>query len=186
MRALQSDHGHGRSADVAGADAANWMKRWCEMIKRGNKVSTWARTRRKLVVEMETKLRDEDQAARDTQTRTQTHAQTQRERRERKNTNAKKAQHGNKREREKERKRAAGKEQRARTFGNLDHFFRFLWRVISVERKGLWCFFQGKCTREILVANMKHSRNFWAVFFLFLCCVPAPTHIISCQAACKY
>ena len=99
-----------------------------KMIKRGNKVSTcesareenlWLRWKQN----SETKIRPLETH---TDTRTQTHAQTHFERRERKNTNAKKAQHGNKREREKERKRAKGKEQRARTFGNLDHFFRFL------------------------------------------------------------
>ena len=123
---------------------------------------------------METKLRDEDQAARDTHTHTHTHKRAKGER-ERIRTQRKK----NKREREKERKRAiVGKEQRARTFGNLDHFFRFLWRVLSVERKGLWCFFQGKCTREILVANL-HLKilGVAAVFFLCVCCVPAHASI---------
>ena len=99
-----------------------------KMIKRGNKVSTYESAREENLwlrwkQNSETKIRPLETH---TDTRTQTHAQTHFERRERKNTNAKKAQHGNKREREKERKRAAGKEQRARTFGNLDHFFRFL------------------------------------------------------------
>ena len=81
---------------------------------------------------METKLRDEDQAARDTHTHTHTHKRSAKGERERIRTQRKK----NKRERERERKRAiVGKEQRARTFGNLDHFFRFLWRVSCVERK---------------------------------------------------
>ena len=114
--------------------------------------------------------------SRHTDARTQTHAQTQRERRERKNTNAKKAQHhGNKREREKERKRAAGKEQRARTFGNLDHFFRFLWRM-SVERKGR-CFFKANALEKFWSQNA--LENFGLFFFSF-CVVFLLPRILSC------
>ena len=54
---------------------------------------------------------------------THTHKRSAKGERERIRTQRKK----NKRERERERKRdIVGKEQRARTFGNLDHFFRFL------------------------------------------------------------
>ena len=117
---------------------------------------------------METKLRDEDQAARDTHTHTHTHKRAKGER-ERIRTQRKK----NKRERERERKRAiVGKEQRARTFGNLDHFFRFLCQAWVVSR--------GKLEKigEILVANL-HLKilGVAAVFFLCVCCVPAHASI---------
>ena len=118
-----------------------------------------------------------------TDARTQTHAQTHVERKERKNTNAKKAQHGNKREREKEREKEPQERNKERVLLVILTISFVFFDVCTEcrEDEGLWCFFQGKCTREILVANMKHSRGiFGRLFFLFLCCVPAPTRIISC------
>ena len=109
----------------------------------------------------------------ETPTRTHTQTHTQHERRKRKNiSNAKKAQNKREKEREKKSSTWSRKEQRARTFGNLDHFFRFLWRM-SVERKGR-CFFKANALEKFWSQNA--LENFGLFFFLFLCCVPAPTH----------
>jgi hypothetical protein len=56
------------------------LKQRRDVIKRGKGQYVRARTVRKLVVEMETKLRDEDQ--RHAQTHTKTHAQTHEKTRE--------------------------------------------------------------------------------------------------------
>ena len=125
---------------------------------------------------METKLRDEDQAARDTHTQTNTHTHARKEKEkeyERKESAAK----GNKREKEREKKSStwSRKEQRARTFGNLDHFFRFLWRM-SVERKGR-CFFKANALEKFWSQNA--LENFGLFFFSF-CVVFLLPRILSC------
>ena len=120
---------------------------------------------------METKLRDEDQAARDTHTQTNTHTHARKEK-EKEYEHEESTAREQKRERERKKELRGRKEQRARTFGNLDHFFRFLCQAWVVSR--------GKLEKigEILVANL-HLKilGAYAVFFLCVCCVPAHASI---------
>ena len=135
------------------------------------------------MVEMETKLRDEDQAARDTQTRAhkRTHERSAKGERERIRTRRKRSVGTKERERRREKEPQERNKERVLLVILTISFVFFDVCTECREDEGLWCFFQGKCTREILVANMKHSRGiFGRLFFLFLCCVPAPTRIISC------
>ena len=123
---------------------------------------------------METKLRDEDQAARDTHTHTNTHTQARKEK-EKEYEHKESTAREQKREREREKELRSRKEQRARTFGNLDHFFRFLWRI-SVERKGR-CFFKANALEKFWSQNA--LENFGLFFFSF-CVVFLLPRIISC------
>ena len=143
------------------------------MIKRGN-VSTWVHEKKTCGWNGNKTPRRRSGRSRHPHPDKHPHTRTKGER-ERIRTRRKHSAGTKEREREKKKELRGRKEQRARTFGNLDHFFRFLWRV-SVERKGR-CFFKANALEKFWSQNA--LENFGLFFFSF-CVVFLLPRILSC------
>jgi hypothetical protein len=122
---------------------------------------------------METKLRDEDQAARDTQTRAhkRTHERSAKGERERIRTRRKRSVGTKERERRREKEPQERNKERVLLVILTISFVFFDVCTECREDEGLWCFFKANALEKFWSQNEALERNFWAaVFSLFVLC----------------